>query len=124
MNVSGFGRNTVGFLYDLYTALLVLYVFIGILKMIGATHMAYEVVALIIIVIYPFLSSREIVPGIGRWALGLHRFKYRDIEEYEGTGTLVTHEPLEKSEYTKRTIISVVIFISLYLLASYIRGLS
>jgi len=117
MNIAGSLRATGGFLFDLCAALILLSIFIRILDIVGVSAIEIKVMLLCMGFIYPYLSQREIVPGLGRWALGLHRFSFSDIEEYAGKGILVVYEPLEPRIYTVRTVIAAASFAFLYLLA-------
>ena len=51
----------------------------------------------------------------GEWGLGLLRFQYADLTEYQGKGSLWCIENVEPAEFSKRTIILVVILIVSYL---------
>jgi len=124
MFVSGITRNAIGVLFDLYVGMFVMYALVAALRFLSLKHLSIEIVALVIILLYPLLAHKEIVPGIGRWALGLHRYEYSEVEEYNGSGTLIAYEKLASSEYSIRTVVAVIFFAALYFLATYVASLS
>jgi len=62
---------------------------------------------------YCLFAFRGAVPSLGRWALGLHRYAYNDIEEYAGRGILHVYESLPPRVYTLRTVTTVVFLLAL-----------
>src|SRR5688500_8191467 len=116
MAVAGLLRPFVAALVDLYVAVLVLSIIIGVVglrdpifALLGACAFAYA-----------FLGHRTLVPSLGVWALGLRRYPCKVIEEYSGKGTLFVFERLPSAVYTRRTIVCVLVFALLYGIAYFV----
>ena len=118
---SGF-RSVGGFLFDLAFALSAMSVVVALLRGLNIENRLIELSAIVIAAIYPMLVYRDFVPGLGRWALGLHRFKYADIEGYDGNGVLAVYEPRPAKVYSARTIVAAAIFTVVFLTANSVVG--
>lgn len=66
------------------------------------------------IVGYCLLAFRGELPSLGRWALGLRRYNYAEVDEYAGKGMLYVYEDLPPREYTIRTIVTVLVLGALF----------
>lgn len=122
MNISGALRANGGVLFDLFFGLILGLLIHNLLLKIDLPELLSMTFAAVFGFAYPLLSHREVIPGLGRWALGLHRYSYSEIEEYQGKGTLVVYEPLNKKVYTARAIISATILVMLYFITAYFSG--
>src|SRR5262245_48543527 len=118
MPVAGHMRPIVALLVDLFFATLVLSVIGLVLGGDGAISGGWGVFAFV----YAFLGYRTLVPSLGAWVFGLRRYSYQVIEEYSGKGSLFVFERLPAKEYTRRTIICVVAFVLLCLVAYVLVG--
>ena len=117
MNVAGPVRSNGSVIFDSIIALLSTAIIFKLLEISGTTGL---VVGATFVSIYIIFAYRGVFPSLGRWALGLHRFRYSQIDEYEGEGTLVVYEKLDPKIYSARAIICTLILVCLYFLAKYI----
>ena len=76
MNKAGSVRANVGVLCDLFIAMTIAAIVVEVLNLGGSYGV---VISVILIGAYIILAHRGLLPSLGQWALGLHRFKYSQI---------------------------------------------
>ena len=58
---------------------------------------------------YCLLAFRGTIPSLGRWAVGLRRYTYAEVQEYAGKGILYVYEDLPSRIYTIRAVASLLV---------------
>ena len=116
MAVAGVLRPVVAVLVDLYLATAVLSIIAAFIGVEGVVSALLAALAFS----YAFLGHRALVPSLGAWALGLRRYPCRLIREWPGKGSLFVFERLPSAVYTRRTIVCVVVFAVLHVVAYFV----
>jgi hypothetical protein len=111
MNVAGALRSNGCVLIDLFVALACANIVVEVLGIEGNTGFA---ITAILVVAYTILAQNEVLPSLGRWALGLHRYKYSEFDEYAGNSILIVYEDLDGKIYSARAIITSIVLVCLY----------
>ncbi len=106
MRVAGVLRPPGALLTDLVMLVLLVVPFANLA---GVSDGATALIWLCGIVGYCLLAFRGTVPSLGRWALGLRRYAYDEVEEYAGKGMLYVYEDLPPRDYTLRTVVTVLV---------------
>ena len=88
--VAPFGVVSLASAFDLFTLLAVFGSVIQVIELWGLARPDswWNGAAALVSFLYVFLAHRGIIFGVGSWCLGLERYKYQDIEEFEGEGVL------------------------------------